>query len=446
MTHPLTRFRSPRMGLLALLASLTSLWAATALAHKPSDSHLTLTPQNGGVVDVQWHVALRDLDDELTLDTNDDGRLSWGEVRSRWAEVSAWVRPHLRLSHAGQACVAMPAQADDPPPALAQHTDGRYAVLRWRHQCPIGGTDFNELSVDYRLFATTDPTHRGIVRWPSGVVVLGTNRPTHRMALSGLQGAMAASAASASASMPALASATNADAVDVDSDVADEAASPPKPESALDELLRFIVDGVHHIAIGTDHILFLLSLLLVSVWRREGPVRWWPPTAGWQPRETARASWAEVLKLVTSFTLAHSVTLGLATFGVLSPPSRWVESVIALSVLLAALDNLLPLLRAPRWAVVFGFGLIHGFGFAGVLQDLGLEPGNIALPLLGFNLGVELGQLALVAVVLPLALLMRRSAFYRHAVVVPLSIGIALLSAVWLVERAADVTLLGVGG
>lgn len=439
MTHRLTRFRWPWIG---LLASLVSLWASTALAHKPSDSHLTLTPQEGGVVDVRWHVALRDLDDELTLDTNDDGRLSWGEVRSRWAEISARVRPHLRLSHAGQACVAWPARAGDPPPALAQHTDGSYAVLRWRHQCPTSGADFNELSVDYRLFATTDPTHRGIVRWPSGVVVLGTSRPTHRMALSGLQGAMAASAASVSAP----ASATNADAVDVAGEVADESAPPPKPESALGELLRFIVDGVHHIAIGTDHILFLLSLLLVSVWRREGPARWWPPTAGWQPRETARASWAEVLKLVTSFTLAHSVTLGLATFGVLSPPSRWVESVIALSVLLAALDNLLPLLRAPRWAVVFGFGLIHGFGFAGVLQDLGLEPGNLAWPLLGFNLGVELGQLALVAAVLPLALLLRRSAFYRHAVVVPLSIGIALLSAVWLVERAADVTLLGAGG
>lgn len=446
MTRLLTRFRWPRMGLLALLASLTSLWAATALAHKPSDSHLTLTPQDGGVVDVQWHVALRDLDDELTLDTNDDGRLSWGEVRSRWAEVSAWVRPHLRLSHAGQACVAQPAQADDPPPALAQHTDGRYAVLRWRHQCQPSGTAFNELSVDYRLFATTDPTHRGIVRWPSGVVVLGTHRPTHRVAFKGLQGALAASSASVSASMPASDSTALADTVDMPGEVADEASLPSEPESALDELLRFIVDGVHHIAIGTDHILFLLSLLLVSVWRREGPARWWPPTAGWQPRETARASWAEVLKLVTSFTLAHSVTLGLATFGVLSPPSRWVESVIALSVLLAALDNLLPLLRGPRWAVVFGFGLIHGFGFAGVLQDLGLEPGNIAWPLLGFNLGVELGQLALVAVVLPLALLMRRSAFYRQAVVVPLSIGIALLSAVWLVERAADVTLLAPGG
>lgn len=419
----------------ALLIGLAAqLWGAAAWAHKPSDSHLVLQPRDGGVVDVQWSVALRDLDDELSLDTNNDGRLSWGEVRSRWDEISAWVRPHLRLSHAGQACQALPAPADAPPPALAQHTDGRYAVLRWRHQCPPKVAEFNELNIDYRLFATTDPTHRGIVRWPSGVVVLGTSRPTHRMAFGGVKGAMVASTASVSAP---------ADVSDAArADIGDEAALPPQPESATSELLRFIADGVHHIAIGTDHILFLLSLLLVSVWRREGGASWWPPTAGWQPRETARESWAEVLKLVTSFTLAHSVTLGLATFGVLSPPSRWVESVIALSVLLAALDNLLPLLRAPRWAVVFGFGLIHGFGFAGVLQDLGLEPGNLAWPLLGFNLGVELGQLALVTAVLPVALLLRRSAFYRHAVVVPLSIAIALLSAVWLVERAADVTLL----
>lgn len=433
-----------------LIGLATQVWAAPAWAHKPSDSHLVLQPRDGGVVDVQWSVALRDLDDELGLDTNDDGRLSWGEVRRRWADISAWVRPHLRLTHAGQACEALPAPADGPPPALAQHTDGRYAVLRWRHQCPPKGAEFNELSVDYRLFATTDPTHRGIVRWPSGVVVLGTNRPTHRMAFEGVRGGMAGSAASMPASTSATAPGAEVDQALVPDpareDIDNKAALAPTPESAMAELLRFVADGVHHIAIGTDHILFLLSLLLVSVWRREGAASWWPPTAGWRPRETARASWTEVLKLVTSFTLAHSVTLGLATFGVLSPPSRWVESVIALSVLLAALDNLLPLLRAPRWAVVFGFGLIHGFGFAGVLQDLGLEPGNLAWPLLGFNLGVELGQLALVMAVLPVALLLRRTAFYRHAVVVPLSIGIALLSAVWLVERAADVTLLGLAG
>jgi len=224
------------------------------------------------------------------------------------------------------------------------------------------------------------------------------------------------------------------------------AASPESPAAFWPSLLRFVKDGVDHIAVGTDHILFLVSLLLVSVWRREGPPRWWPLTAGWQARPDWRSALGEVLKLVTAFTVAHSITLGLAAFGVLSPPSRWVESLIALSVLLAALDNLVPLLRGPRWAVVFGFGLVHGFGFAGALQDLGLSGNELAAPLLGFNLGVELGQLALVAVALPLACALRHSGVYRRLVVSGGSACIALLALVWLIERVCDITLLGWGG
>ena len=138
--------------------------------------------------------------------------------------------------------------------------------------------------------------------------------------------------------------------------------------------------------------------------------------------------------------------MGLATFGVLSPPSRWVESLIALSVLVAAVDNLWPILRAPRWAVVFGFGLVHGFGFAGAMQDLGLSAQDLAWPLLGFNLGVELGQLALVALVLPLCFALRRTAFYRLGVVLPGSVAIGLMAWVWLVERSTDRVILGWGG
>jgi hypothetical protein len=147
-----------------------------------------------------------------------------------------------------------------------------------------------------------------------------------------------------------------------------------------------------------------------------------------------------VLKVVTAFTLAHSLTLTLASLHLVALPSRWVESAIAASVALAALNNLVPLFPERRPEVAFGFGLVHGLGFAGVLAGLGLPGSSLALGLFGFNAGVEIGQLALVAAFLPLAFLLRSTRLYRWIV----SGGSALIVAVamlWLVERAFDMKL-----
>lgn len=435
------------MALLCLVGSLIA--PLSVHAHKPSDSYLTLTARSGERVDVVWHVALRDLDGELSLDANDDGRLTWGEVRSRWADMLRFVRPHLRLSRDGVACAWV--DAPDAPPALIAHTDGQYAVFAWSQRCEQRpGQAWQGVDMDYSLFALSDPTHRGIVRWRRqadgataselGVVVLGAGHPAHAQTWDDL-------AEAAPAAM--------AEHVQVASAVSASGAAAPVPVSAtpvdgrpspLAQVIRTVREGVDHIAAGTDHILFLVSLLLVSVWHREGSPVWRRPMGDWLPRERWRSALGEVLRLVTAFTVAHSLTLALAAFGVLSPPSRWVESLIALSVLVAALDNLWPILRAPRWAVVFGFGLVHGFGFAGAMQDLGLSASDLAWPLLGFNLGVELGQLMLVALVLPLGFLLRRTAFYRVGVVLPGSVAIAAMALVWLVERSTDRVILGWGG
>jgi hypothetical protein len=177
-----------------------------------------------------------------------------------------------------------------------------------------------------------------------------------------------------------------------------------------------------------------VSLLLPAVLvRHEGR---------WQARSTLKASVLDVLKIVTAFTLAHSLTLSLAALGALSLPSRLVESAIAASVILAALNNLWPLAHRWRALVAFAFGLIHGFGFASVLADLGLPQGALALSLVGFNVGVELGQLAIVAAFLPLAYLLRHGLFYRRVVLTGGSALIVVLATVWLAERALDLKLL----
>jgi hypothetical protein len=159
--------------------------------------------------------------------------------------------------------------------------------------------------------------------------------------------------------------------------------------------------------------------------------------------EHARGAFWGVFGIVTAFTVAHSITLTLAVLGVIELPSRLVESVIALSVVIAALNNLRPLVTRRLWMVAFGFGLVHGFGFASVLADLGLPRSALALALVGFNLGVEVGQLAIVVAFLPLAFALRRTTFYRRWVMVGGSLAIAALAATWFIERAFEVRLLG---
>ncbi|MDA0876744.1 MAG: HupE/UreJ family protein, partial [Proteobacteria bacterium] len=182
--------------------------------------------------------------------------------------------------------------------------------------------------------------------------------------------------------------------------------------------------------IGADHILFLISLLLPCVFLRE--------SAGlghWRASQQLRSSLISVLAVVTAFTVAHSITLALTVLEVISPPAGLVEPIIAASVIVAALGNLTKTLIHLRWQIAFLFGLIHGFGFASVLADLGLPSDQLASALLGFNLGVEFGQLAIVALFFPIAWRLRATAFYRWGVVFGGSILIAVIASYWLIER-----------
>lgn len=193
--------------------------------------------------------------------------------------------------------------------------------------------------------------------------------------------------------------------------------------------LDFLREGVHHILIGYDHLAFLISLLLPAALIR---VR-----GRWQPAVGFRSGFMHVLGIVTAFTLAHSITLSLAALGWVTPASRWIEAAIAASVLLAALNNLWPLVIRRLWLVGFVFGLIHGFGFAGALGELGLPDGARLLALLGFNLGVEIGQLAVVCVLLPLLFVVRRQRWYASLALPLASIAIAALAVWWLWQRLA---------
>ena len=201
----------------------------------------------------------------------------------------------------------------------------------------------------------------------------------------------------------------------------------------LQQFLAFVAHGIHHIWIGLDHILFLITLVLASVLRRT--------EKGWEPVESFRPALINVAKIVTLFTVAHSITLSLAALDLVQLPSRFVESVIAASVLLAALNNIYPFFKGWTWTIIFAFGLFHGFGFAGVLGHLAYNNTALVRTLLGFNVGVELGQLAIIGIAFPLAYAIRSRSFYDGLVLKFGSFAIALVALMWLMERAFGVTI-----
>jgi len=191
--------------------------------------------------------------------------------------------------------------------------------------------------------------------------------------------------------------------------------------------------GVDHIWMGLDHVMFLVALLLPAVLvRRDGR---------WRAIEEFTPALVNVVKIVTAFTVAHSVTLSLASLGLVHLNVRLVEVVIAGSIAIAAADILFSLFHRRIWLIVFGFGLFHGFGFAAALDEMGLLSEHLGLSLFGFNLGVELGQLAIVVVMFPLLFLVRRLAAYRDLALPLTAAAMILISMGWVVERAFDVRL-----
>ena len=352
--------------------------ATPALAHKPSDAYLTLDFR--GAPSLRIDLALRDLDDGLGLDTDGDGSIRWSEVQAQLRAVDAEVTRHVGV----RGCAWAPASH-----GVTAHSDGNYLVLEGALKCGAPGA----VTLTYTLFFERDPQHRALARLLVGAT----------------------------------------DQTKVASPEAREVTFDAQPEPGA-TLGQFLVEGVHHILIGADHLLFLTALLLPSVLRRRGKLKTLSLT-DWEPRESIAPALVEVLKLVTAFTIAHSLTLALAALDVVDLPSRLVESAIALTVVLAALANLWAFTEGERWGPAFALGLVHGFGFSSVLKDSGLRGTSLVAELLGFNLGVELGQLMFVAVVVPVCFGMSRWRQYPWLARAG-SLVIAGYGVVWLYQRA----------
>lgn len=368
---------------------LLLLWAANAPAHQLGEGYvfLEIEPET---IHGRIELTLTTLDSVLNLDDDGDGKVSDEEFSAGVEGATDYVFGRFGLGD-------LDTWYDvEPGPVTVEHYPlGRYAHFTF--SIPSLATLPPEIRLEYQLVFDVDPKHRGLVL-------------VERNALTG----------------------------DVNSnETVSLVMSPDAPVQTLDllnppstNIVAFIKHGIWHIWIGADHIAFLLTLLLQSVLLRQG--------ARWTPTTSFRPALYNVARIVTLFTVAHTITLSLAALDIVSLPSQFVETVIAASILAAAILNFIPAFSGSLYYTIFVFGLFHGFGFASVLGHLTTQPGAMAPALIGFNVGVELGQLAIVLGCFPILYFIRNKRFYKPIVLQLGSSVIGVIALIWMVERLFD--------
>ncbi|MCG8422510.1 MAG: HupE/UreJ family protein [Proteobacteria bacterium] len=371
-----------------VIAAFVCIWLATASAahaHRNSVAYSTIEiAEDRREAVYRLVIEPPDLAEVLGLDA--DVHPSDEVIAQRQGELLDHALEHIRVLSGSQTC---PVERIG---VRLIETGDRFVELAWRIRCDA---PIRTIAVEYKLFFEIDPGHQGFLR-----------------AIHGDRTAQAILSADQSLFVWQLAG------------------------RVPDGLFGFLEKGVEHILHGFDHIAFLLGLLLVAVIARRDR-RWHVRGLGDGLRRIAG--------IVTCFTAAHSITLIAASLGWISLPGQLVESVIAASIVYVAVENAIVPNPRNRTLITFAFGLVHGLGFASQL-DAYLPPADVVWPLLLFNLGVELGQLAIVICVLPLihaAARISGGERYRNRLVPVSSAVLIALGLLWLVERLFEVTVLG---
>lgn len=354
------------------------IFSASASAHQLSTAYANLHINDQGLIAGEWQLRLYDLEQAIGVDSDGDGKLRWRELQSRADSVNQYLANQLIIQRAESNCTLI--LSDEWK--IDSHFNESYLQIPLRAQCTLTGA----IRVNYNAFFKEDAEHKLLLN-------LSSDNATSSRVLSDSQR-------------------------EIHWDVASG--------SVWTTLGEFIYQGIVHIWIGIDHILFLLSLLLTCVLVRRGNQ--------WFAQASVRRIVINTTWIVTAFTLAHSITLSATALGLINFSSRWIEVGIAISVLLVALNNIFPLFTRLGW-LTFAFGLLHGMGFAGILGELGLPADQQLLTVLAFNVGVEIGQMAIVLLLLPLFIFVRNQIWYARYALTGTSIVIALVAMQWVVER-----------
>ena len=343
--------------------------APCASAHETTKSYLTLNIE-GDAITADLRIAFRDIEVAVWMDENLDGQITWGEAKRRLPAVESYVLSNVVMTTPQGACGMQRSTASTSTDAGVDYLDMTFSGI-----CPAEAAAEPVVTLHSTLFTDIDPDHRMFLT----AMVQGI-RSTELI----------------SRTAPSLV---------MDGSSAGDLAT----------LASYFRAGVDHLMGGQDHIVFLLALMLPFVCSSR----------------SAKSAAAGILAAVTGFTLAHAVTLTAAATRVFSPNSAVIEALIALSIVLTAVDNVRPFLRFPRAAVAAFFGTIHGFGFASALGALNLSGASLAVALLGFNLGIEAAQVVLVLLTMPLMYLIGAGRLVLRSG----SAAAALIGLFWLVQR-----------
>jgi hypothetical protein len=382
-----------------VLLALTCVFGLSAHAHQMSTAYLQLAEQplhtisapsktmsEGQDANFYGELQLRWFDLELVigLDANSDGELSWAEVDQRATQIKTFALENLHIQHDEMSCRL---QLEDDI-QTDMHFDEGYLVLYFAAFCPTETADSQAetLSIHYSAIFSQDADHKLLV-----------NASLYQQSFAGV----------------------------VDAENQTYLLEPQK-NRLLTIATTYIYQGILHIFKGSDHILFLCALLLTCAVRRVDKQ--------WQAKTHFKQTLKDTAWLITAFTVAHSLTLTATAMDIIIPSSRWVEFGIALSVMLTALNNIWPLILRLTW-LTFGFGLLHGMGFAGVLGELGIVKDQKLLSVLAFNVGVELGQLMILAILLPFLVYLGKRPWYQQHGIRACSALIAVIALQWCISR-----------
>ncbi|MBC2902444.1 HupE/UreJ family protein [Streptomyces cupreus] len=367
------------LGGAVLAGVLVSLTASVASAHVPTTDGTSTIRQHGSLVRYELEVDYDKLTKAARLggvprEATDAEREAF--LESHRAQLASYLADRLTVALDGVRCAA--ALEDT---RITKRQNFLYARLLLTHRCP--GTGSGRFTVRYEVFSDT-----------AAIGAEHTNMVDYELGGSGGSDVFDAGHRE----------------LRVGRSAAGQRESPAGKSGFLSSVGRFVGMGLEHILLGIDHVLFLVLLLLGA------------------------RGWRSVVRLATSFTVAHSVTLALAVLGWVEVPAKLVEPLIALSIVYVAVENIARGETRHRALVVFGFGLLHGLGFAGALNFTDDFSGRLLVSLLSFNLGIELGQFAIVLLVFPLLLLARRYSWSTVAHTGATAI-VGVLGLVWLAER-----------
>jgi hypothetical protein len=361
----------------AALCVLSIVGAPKAESHESSTSYLKLDARADGSLNGSLDVSVLDLSWSVPLDADGDGRVLWREVEAARPSIATLVADKLIVERGGRQCTFHVTDV-----LVTRHVGEPYLSLPFSGRCEAVGL----LGIHSDLFFSEDSGHRTLfdVHTASG----------------SMAGFLMVSVREWKQSLA------------------------PNPWTTF---AAFVVQGIWHVWTGYDHLAFLLSLLL--------PCALTAGRGAWRPADGLKVVLRDLLRITTAFTVAHSITLGLATLQVVSVSARIIEPLIAATIIMAALLNLFPQAARLRLPLAFSFGLIHGFGFALALSELAPVRGQIVALLAGFNIGVELAQLSVVLLVAPVLVLLRQSAVYATRLMPAASGAVAVAGFIWLGAR-----------